>query len=108
MNTFRWRMDEKCADCPFATDGKGAFLASTLKPGRMASIKRELRGSRTTPPTYFVCHKTTGETGNGTNLVCAGALEYQEARAVYSNYQRVCERLAWLAEQRKANASPDR
>lgn len=100
MAGFRWRMDEKCADCPFAKDGKGAFLASTLGPGRMASIKRELRGSRTTPPTYFVCHKTSRETGNGTPLVCAGALEYQDARGVSSNYQRVCERLAALADAR--------
>lgn len=83
-----WRMPTMCDSCPFAKSGKGRALAKTLRPGRLAEIKRGLRGGE-----RFLCHKTTDETGDGSKLVCAGALEYQEKQGVSSNYQRVMERL---------------
>jgi hypothetical protein len=84
-----WRMPQMCADCPFATTGPGRRLALSLRPGRMAEIKRGLRRGE-----HFTCHRTTEQTGNGTNLVCAGALAYQVTRRVTSNLQRIMERLA--------------
>lgn len=93
-------MIESCRDCPFNRTGPGAHLRRTLR--RWPEILRQLRGTATTAPTHFLCHKTTGETGDGSNRVCAGALAYQAARGVSSNYQRVCERLAAFAAQRAA------
>jgi len=40
-----------------------------------------------------MCHKTTRETGNGTNLVCAGAMRWQHKRDLLSNLERVMERV---------------
>ena len=43
---------------------------------------------------HFMCHKTTDETGDGSNLICAGSIEWQEAEGLGpSQYLRVCERL---------------
>ena len=91
-----WRQPHRCADCPFNPRGDGAHLRRSLGPGRMAEIKHGLRRGE-----HFMCHKTTEETGDGTRLVCAGALEFQEKQGVSSNYQRVCERIEWFAAQRK-------
>ncbi len=94
--SFAWKMERPCADCPFSDSEKGTHLRRSLAKGRMASIKRGLlRGE------HFMCHKTTPETGKGSNLVCAGALAFQDEHGVSSNYVRVCERLAWFNEQRK-------
>lgn len=83
-----WRTQKMCADCPFSKDGAGAHLRRSLRPGRMAEIKRGLlRGE------HFNCHKTTHETGNGTNLMCSGAIEFQEKHGVSSQLQRIAERL---------------
>lgn len=90
-----WRMPEPCRDCPFNKSGPGLRLRRSLASGRMAEIKRGLRRGD-----YFTCHKTTVETGNGSRLLCAGALAYQEAQGVSSNYQRVCERIEWIQEHR--------
>jgi hypothetical protein len=84
-----WRMPEPCLDCPFNRTGPGARLRRTLRPARWAEITR-LVG---TGQSHFMCHKTTPETGNGTNLYCAGALAYQDKLGVSDNYRRVCERL---------------
>jgi hypothetical protein len=89
----RWRVARKCADCPFAKKGAGLKLRRSLRPGRFAEILRGLRREG-----YFICHKTTRQTGNGTNLVCAGSIEWQEKRGLTSQYQRICERLAAFRE----------
>lgn len=87
----RWKMDAKCADCPFATSGSGRFLRATLGASRWRGILRALRSDK-----HFLCHKTTRETGNGSNLVCAGSIEWQEKRGLSSQYQRICERVEWM------------
>ncbi len=85
-----------CVDCPFNTDGPGARLRRTLAKGRMAEIKRGLRQGE-----HFICHKTSDETGDGSKLVCAGSLAYQDSVGASSNYARICERLDWLKASRK-------
>lgn len=91
-----WRMEKPCADCPFSDSEAGQHLAASLQPGRMEEIEATLESNQ-----HFMCHKTTYETGNGTNRVCAGALKWQEERGLSSNYQRVCENLVWFAQQRE-------
>lgn len=93
-----WRMAEMCVDCPFQKSGPGKRLADSLRPGRMGSIRRGLlRGEN------FECHKTTTETGNGTSLLCAGAIEYQEKMGVSSQYVRICQRLDGMRRSKVAN-----
>ncbi len=84
----RWKMEVPCANCPFSDSAGGRALAKSLHPGRLAEIKRDLKRDQ-----HFICHKTTRETGNGTNLICAGAMAWQEERGLSSQYQRICERL---------------
>jgi len=91
-----WRMLKPCADCPFNPEGAGAHLRRSLHPGRMRDIKRGLRAGE-----FFLCHKTTDECGDGSNLVCAGALAYQETVGVTSQYVQICERLEAFAEERE-------
>jgi len=98
-----WRMSKKCADCPFAKRGPGLRLRRSLAPGRWKGILASLRRGET-----FNCHKTTLETGNGTNLVCAGAIEWQASQGTSSNYQRICERLEWMYHKREAWPLPQR
>lgn len=91
-----WRMAKMCETCPFQTSGPGLALRKSLRPGRFADIKRDLRHGGN-----FLCHKTTDETGNGTKLQCAGALAYQDRLGVSNQLARIAERLEWLASQRK-------
>lgn len=84
-----WRMAAKCADCPFQVAGKGRALRRSLRPGRWREILACLRRDD-----HFICHKTTRDTGNGKQLVCAGSIEWQDARGLSSQYRRVCERIA--------------
>ena len=95
----QWKMSAPCTDCPFSDSEAGKHLAKSLKRGRMAEIKRSLRNDQ-----CFMCHKTMPETGNGTNLICAGALAWQEERALSSNFQRVCEALDYFRQKREARA----
>lgn len=88
----RWKMEAPCTDCPFSDSEAGTRLRKSLAKGRMTEIKRALRADQ-----HFTCHKTTAETGNGTNLVCAGALAWQDERGLSSNYVRVCERIDAMA-----------
>lgn len=81
-------MERQCADCPFAPQGPGLRLRRRLAPSHWRGILAALRSGH-----HFTCHKTTTETGDGSNRVCAGALDWQNARGITSNYQRVCERL---------------
>lgn len=85
-----------CDNCPFSTDGKGKDLADSLRPGRLQVIKLGLRQGQ-----YFLCHKTTTETGDGSNLVCVGALDYQKQRGIVSRYQKFCEQLEGVKESKK-------
>jgi hypothetical protein len=52
---------------------------------------------------YFVCHKTTGASGDGTDLICAGAIAWQEKRGLSSNLQRIMERVDALSGERGRN-----
>jgi len=90
-----WRMEKMCEDCPFAKNGKGARLRRSLRPGRWRSILAGLRREET-----FTCHKTTDETGDGSNRVCAGAIEWQDKHGTSSQYVRICERLEYFAAKR--------
>lgn len=90
-----WRMKKMCVDCPFASSGPGAHLRRTLRPGRMEEIKQGLRDGN-----YFPCHQglgdgldDDGEEINVANLVCAGALSWQEGNGYSSVYVRLCRAL---------------
>lgn len=85
---FVWRMKDPCANCPFNKSGAGLHLRKSLYPGRWREILLGLRMGQ-----GFHCHKTTDETGDGSNLLCAGAISYQEKIGTSSNLQRVMERL---------------
>lgn len=105
MATKDWRMVEPCESCPFTDSPGGTRQRNALRPGRMASIKRELlRGG------LFQCHKTTNDDGfteedeyvaNGKEKLCAGAIAFQEEHGATSNYQRVCESLDYFSEKRE-------
>lgn len=95
-----WRMEVPCVNCPFNKTGPGAHLAKSLRPGRLRAIKAGLlRGDA------FMCHKTTDETGDGSNLMCAGALEWQNGRGQSSNLQRAMEAIDYFAGKRKERAT---
>jgi hypothetical protein len=81
-----WRMRKKCEDCPFASRGPGLRLRRLLRPGRWKEILNGLASGN-----YFPCHKTTDETGDGSNRVCAGSIEWQERHGYSSAYVRICQ-----------------
>ncbi len=85
---MQWRMKEACANCPFNKGGEGLALRRSLRAGRWSEILRALRSN-----THFLCHKTTNDTGCGSNLICAGAINWQAKRGLSSNLQRIMERL---------------
>src|SRR6185437_425437 len=89
----KWRMKSKCQDCPFATSGPGLHLRRTLHRRRCREILKGLQRGE-----HFLCHKTTHETGDGSNLICAGSIEWQEKRGIVSNLKQIMERLDWFAE----------
>lgn len=89
-------MERQCADCPFARSGPGLRLRRSLAPGRWREILAALRADL-----HFTCHKTTRDAGDGSQLVCAGALDWQAARGLSSNFQRICERLEAMTLNRK-------
>ena len=80
-----WRMKEMCAECPFQRSGPGAELRRSLR--RWPDILKSVRDEKD-----FRCHMTTRETGNGTNLICAGAIAYQERYQCTSVYVQVMGR----------------
>lgn len=99
MPTFaKWRKVKPCVDCPFNKDGPGRHLRDSLGPGRWRSILASLRRHE-----HFVCHKTSAETGNGTDLLCAGAIAYQEKHHCISNFQQIMERLHVVRSRPKKN-----
>jgi len=81
-----WRVEKKCSSCPFMPAGEGKHLWDSLADGRREEI---LEGLSTAG--HFLCHKTTTETGDGTNLVCAGSMEWQKKNGHQESiYVRVC------------------
>jgi hypothetical protein len=86
-----WRMAAPCAACPFNETGPGRALRNSLRPGRFKEICAGLRRDG-----HFQCHKTGRETGDGSELLCAGALAWQEKRGLSSQYVRIAERLGHL------------
>jgi hypothetical protein len=102
--SVKWRMVERCSNCPFAESGEGLRERESLRPGRMEEIFEELgKGS------YFVCHKTICADGvcesdgrvegnvkaivAAGHLYCAGALQWQRERGIEPEYARICRRL---------------
>jgi hypothetical protein len=94
-----WRMKEMCDNCPFARSGAGLRLRKSLDWYRWQEILESLRHDL-----HFLCHKTTDETGDGSNLICAGALAWQEKRGLSSNLQRVMERIDYMFRKKDQNA----
>lgn len=88
-----WRMQEPCFSCPFNASGPGLRLRKSLRPARWREITSGLRRGE-----HFTCHKTDAETGDGSELLCAGAIAFQERHGVSSNLQRICERLDAIRE----------
>lgn len=110
-----WRMKEPCAGCPFSDTEAGKRQWKVLTPAFKRQLRRDLLGRGGQEPTHFFCHKTAkhdDETGEFTpttaNLVCAGALAFQDKHGVSSNYVRVCETLDYYAAKRaeRAGARP--
>ena len=87
-----WRMPTPCANCPFNSDGSGLALRKSLRPGRFGEIRRVLASGGD-----FTCHKTALETGDGSELLCAGALDWQKKHRVSSQMARIYERLHVMA-----------
>lgn len=94
---MRWRMPEPCVDCPFNRTGPGAHLRRSLHPTRWRGILTMLKKG----DSYFPCHKTSDETGDGSNLECAGAIAWQAARGLTSNFTRVMRRLDLLNKRKE-------
>lgn len=87
---FLWRMEKPCENCPFI-DGP---MRQSLR--RIEEIERDMLAGK-----HFLCHKTTQQTGNKTNLVCAGALDFQQAHGVTSGYEILCTALKDVGENRE-------
>lgn len=94
---MKWRTDKPCADCPFNSSGAGLHLRKSLGRKRWAEITGGLAREE-----HFTCHKTADETGDGSNLMCAGAIQWQKRRGVSSNLQRVMERMDWIFSKGRA------
>jgi hypothetical protein len=94
---MRWRMEKKCADCPFASRGSGLRLRKSLRPGRWQGILDSLANGN-----YFPCHQTTNDEGNG-GLVCAGSIEWQDRHSYSSAYVRIA---AYQERMEKQRARP--
>lgn len=88
--------ERSCEDCPFNESGPGRHLRDSLAPGRFESIRADLLERK-----LFLCHKTTPETGDGTNKVCAGALAFQRKENCVPDGLQVMERLTAMREGRK-------
>lgn len=93
---LRYRTAKQCGDCPFARSGPGLHLRRSLGRGRWADILSALRRGRD-----FHCHQTTFETGDGSNLLCAGAIEWQEKHGYSGQLHRIGQRLAAMAASRR-------
>ncbi len=86
-----WRMAKMCDTCPFNSQGKGLHLRKSLARGRWREILHSLMNNQ-----HFICHKTGDETGDCSNLVCAGSIQWQTKHGVSANYVRIMERLDYF------------
>jgi hypothetical protein len=93
MNRERkmWRTAKMCADCPFASRGPGLRLRKSLARGRWKEICDSLMRQE-----HFHCHKTTDETGDGSKLICAGSIEWQDRHGTSANLVRIMERIDYF------------
>lgn len=96
----RWRMDTACDNCPFTNSPGGSHLRKTLRPARWKQITIDLKRGA-----HFYCHKTTKQTGDGSNLVCAGSIEWQTKRGIVSQYVQVAERLEQFAREKNGKTT---
>lgn len=96
LKKFTWKTEKMCENCPFSQKGPGLDLRDSLAPGRFDSIKFGLNKGE-----YFLCHKTTRSTGDRSDLVCAGALAYQQQQGIVSPYAMLCASLEDIAETKK-------
>lgn len=96
MLTFKWRMNEMCDNCPFDTSGNGHHLSHSLGAARMREIRQSLLNGA-----LFPCHKTSLETGNGTDLHCAGAFAFQTAHGIETDYMRMCQSMEKVVQETK-------
>lgn len=86
---MKYRMDAACQACPFTETVEGAHLRNSLMPGRWDGILNDLRRGR-----HFTCHKHGRETGDGSNLICAGSIDWQAAHGFgQSDALQIMERL---------------
>lgn len=88
---------KSCEDCPFNNSGPGLHLRNSLASGRMDSIIEDLRTGK-----VFNCHKTTKETGDGTEKVCAGALALQRKENCVPQGIQIAERITAINHGRRA------
>jgi hypothetical protein len=99
---MNWRMPSMCDNCPFDTKGPGRHLRRSLRPGFWREILRMLRYTGK----HFTCHKTTHETGDGSMLVCAGSITWQNQRGLESDMQQCMERLDAMIDSDDKMSSP--
>lgn len=86
---MKWRIPEPCADCPFNETGPGRELRDSLARGRWKEILDALRADK-----HFICHKTAKKTGDGSELQCAGSLNWcEENLGTVPQLARIMERL---------------
>ena len=90
---FKWKMERQCDNCPFADVGSGVHLRESLGVPRFRSILNSLLNGAP-----FMCHKTSKETGDGTDLYCAGALDYQQQQKIETDYMKLCRNLEGCQE----------
>lgn len=91
-----WRTVRMCDACPFSSEGSGLDLRQSLRGERWNEILRGLRTDH-----HFYCHKTTEEAGDGSNLVCAGSIEWGDKRGISQNYVRQMERITYFCSKEK-------
>lgn len=89
-------MEKSCNNCPFGKSLGSKIMKKSLCKERMNKIKSQLKQGL-----HFMCHKTTRETGNGSNKICAGSIEWQKKRGIESNYLRICRRLKAIHDNTK-------
>jgi hypothetical protein len=53
---------------------------------------------------HFLCHKTTPDCGDGSNLVCAGSLEWQHRRKITPGIEQIFFRIRRLIDERRSSA----
>ncbi len=75
-----------CSTCPF---GRGPKSLRHLHPERIVEIA---------DATGFTCHKTTRQTGDGTERECAGFMIYKVATDGSTQMMRIAGRIGLMSE----------